>query len=155
MKKAKREWTPEQKAAAAERMKQRWANKAEAVVESVDAPLDSPVAVMEKPGRDPEVQAILDSMTPERRAKLAQIQAKTLATNEAQAALVRHEEEKAKGTSEAPFGTVEAAPSGRVGSREVSLIVKTDGTMASKDGPCLCGAAKREWHPICCKEAKA
>lgn len=39
----------------------------------------------------------------------------------------------------------------RVGSREVVLRVRTDGQMVSMQGPCLCGAVKREWHQICLK----
>jgi len=40
---------------------------------------------------------------------------------------------------------------GRVGSREVNLIVRTNGTMVSQHGPCVCGKPKREWHDICLK----
>lgn len=41
----------------------------------------------------------------------------------------------------------------RVGSREVVLRVRTDGQMVSMQGPCLCGAVKRQWHQICLKQA--
>lgn len=41
---------------------------------------------------------------------------------------------------------------GRVGSREVVLRVKTDGLLVSLQGPCVCGARKREWHQICLKQ---
>ena len=44
-------------------------------------------------------------------------------------------------------------PPSRVASRNVRLVVKTDGTMACLDSPCLCGKGKREWHAICLKEA--
>lgn len=146
-------WSEEQKQAA--RIRMAHARKAiqPKLVPTVEAQ-DSPVAVLEPivKERDPEVQAILDSMTPERRAKLAQIQAKTLATKEAQDAIIRHQAEKATGTSEAPFAVVSEEPR-RVGSREISLIVRTDGTMVSQFGPCLCGAGKREWHPICLKQS--
>ena len=48
--------------------------------------------------------------------------------------------------SQAPHATM---PPTRSGSREISIIVKNDGTMVSQYGPCVCGAAKREWHKIC------
>lgn len=37
----------------------------------------------------------------------------------------------------------------RIGSREVNLVVRTDGTMVSLLGPCVCGVPKREWHKLC------
>lgn len=155
-KKIKRVWTDEQKKAAAERMRLRWEQKGStAVLEASDAhqePVlqpqstgtsEAPYAVVTRE-RDPEVQAILDNMSPERKAKLAQIQAQTLSTREAQAAIARHELEKAE--------VQENVPPARIGTKEVSLIVRTDGTMVSQYGPCICGKAKREWHLICLKE---
>lgn len=43
-------------------------------------------------------------------------------------------------------------PPTRVGSKELSIIVRTDGMMASQYDECVCGAKKREWHPICLRE---
>jgi len=40
----------------------------------------------------------------------------------------------------------------RVGVREVLLRITSDGRVASILGPCVCGEAKREWHPLCLKE---
>lgn len=40
----------------------------------------------------------------------------------------------------------------RMGSRQVSLVVRNDGQMVSQFGPCVCGAVKRQWHAICLKE---
>ena len=40
-------------------------------------------------------------------------------------------------------------PPRRIGSYELRIIVKTDGTMVSEDRPCICGAPKRQWHKIC------
>src|SRR5450755_4225252 len=103
--KHKRVWTDEQRQAASDRMRKmstdRWAKKAAE---------QSSVAVEEKPVvREvaPEVQAVIDSMDPIRKAKLAMIQGRTLATAEAQEALKRHEAEK-------------PLPPSRTGSREVS-----------------------------------
>lgn len=148
-KKQKRVWSDDQRRAASERMKIRHDAKKRSVAEGQ-------VAVKERP---PEIQAIIDTMTPERKAKLAMVQSRFLSTQEGQKALERHEAEKASGTSEAPFSEGikfvpidYQLPPSRVGSREVSLIVKTDGTMVSQYGPCLCGKAKREWHKICLKE---
>lgn len=81
-----------------------------------------------------EVQAVIAMMSPERKAKLEQIQSRQLQTPEGQEALARLESQK------------------RLGSREVHLIVRTDGTMVSQYGPCVCGLPKREWHKICLKE---
>lgn len=128
MKRAKRIWTPEQRAAAAERMKgmaaKRWAKVREeeasdvpvAVMEPVE-PSVSSVAVLEKPV---EVTQIPWNVEP------------------AHDAVLKPE----------PVRDVT-----RVGSREVVLRVRTDGQMVSLQGPCVCGAMKREWHQICLKEA--
>jgi hypothetical protein len=123
--------------------------------EGADVPsLEQGVAVAEpRRERAPEVQAVLDSMTPERRAKLEMHQAQVLATREGQQALARLEQEKQAGTIPTVIPPAMGisltgnAPQ-RIGSREVSLIVRTDGTMVSQWGPCTCGAAKRQWHAI-------
>ena len=163
MAKHKRVISDEVRQAARERMKAMWAKKRGApVVEDLSD--IAPVATMEKK-RDPEVQAVLDSMSPERKAKLAMIQNRMLQSKEGQEALARHEAEKQAVTQTividpAPvltepvkIGTPGALiPPARIGSREVNLIVRTDGTVVSQYGPCLCGAPKREWHRICVKE---
>lgn len=166
MKKAKRVWSDEQRAAAAERCRQRFAKPklsdgtlqaATDVVEqtpftsTIGTMFESSTAVTLPTGieRDPEVQAAIDAMTPERKVKLAAVQGKIWQDNgradgrAAQEALIRHEVEKQGSTS-----AVLELPS-RIGSRELNLIVRTDGTMVSRDGPCVCGAAKREWHSVC------
>lgn len=139
-KKQKRVWTDDQRRAAAERMakmsSERWA-KVKAV-EDVNIG-ESPT--MEKV-RAPEVQAVLDTMTPERRAKLAQIQGKILSTPDGQRALARHEAEKAQ--VEGGTATVVAE---RPSVTEYLVRVSNDGTMVSLEGPCWCGEGKREWHP--------
>lgn len=158
--KTKHIWTPEQRQAAAVRMKavqeKRWAK-------SEDIAPPRHIA--------PEVQAVLDTMTPERKAKLAMIQSRTMnlgngrADGEAtQAALARFEAEKQANPvlqETAPLKPIDPATglepnpgrdAGRIGSREVSLIVRTDGTMVSQYGPCVCGKQKREWHRICLGE---
>ena len=94
----KRKWTDAQRQAAAERMRLRMAKKK-------FGDRDTTVAVAEPPKvRAPEVQTVLDSMTPERKAKLAEVQARTFArTLQAegnagqrvtQEALARHEAQK-------------------------------------------------------------
>ena len=92
--------------------------------------------------RPPEVQAVIDEMTPERRAKLEMIKARQVAmlqqTKEGQEALARAQEQGPRDPR-------------RIGSREVRLIVKTDDTIVSVDGPCVCGKPKREWHTLCLK----
>lgn len=37
----------------------------------------------------------------------------------------------------------------RIGSMDYRIIVKTDGTMVSTMSPCICGAGKNVWHPVC------
>jgi hypothetical protein len=149
-----RTWTQEQRDAAAKRMKlvaeKRWAKT-----------------------RPPEVQAVIDSMDPARRAKLQGAQNRIWQDNgradglQAREALARFEAERGGIIKEvAPTTTNAVDPDAfkamamqtspardpvRIGSREVSLIVRTDGTMVSQYGPCICGRAKREWHAICCK----
>jgi hypothetical protein len=76
-------------------------------------------------------------------AKLASEQSKVLVSEEAQRALrVEVHQNMDHGVK------TEIIPS-RVGIREIRLMVKTDGTLASLDGPCLCGSPKRQWHAIC------
>lgn len=135
--KHKRVLTDEQRKAASDRMRKRWAKV------RGEAELELPRFV-----QPPEVQAILAEMSPERKAKLAMIQARMLSTKDGQEALARREEQKAEAAMDA--NTI--LPPSRVGSREVSLIVRTDGTCVSQYGPCICGRAKREWHKICVKE---
>ena len=149
-KRVKRIWTDEQRAAAADRMRHAGQVRVERLRQAREqSQAAMPVAVAE---RDPEVQAVIDGMTPERRARLQQIQGQVLSSPDGQRALARHEAEKVAVLE--PAGernpVADLAPEReRVGSREVRLIVKTDGTMVSCDGPCICGAAKREWHKVC------
>lgn len=166
--KHKRVWSDEQRMAASKRMMEMQAKRKMeregAGVQMIEPPNAPKV-------RDPEVQAVLDSMTPERRAKLEMIQAKNLAnlaqTREGQEALQRLEarhngvEKIAEKIQKEELVITQAVPqtlgSGvvippRPGSREISIIVHTNGTMVSQYGPCVCGAAKRQWHPICLKE---
>ena len=147
MPKTKRVWTDQQKEAARQRMA-----VARAARRTSTAILDIPDGDVEARvrERDPEVQAVIDSMTPERRAKLAQIQSQTLqrtiqvesnvGSHMTEQALARHETDK--------LPPVMARP----GSRELSIIVRNDGTMVSQYGPCICGAMKRQWHTICLRE---
>lgn len=104
--------------------------------------------------RSPEVQAVIDTMDPTRKARLAMAQGRVWATEEGQRALARREEEK-RGIAEQTIQNSQAVlqnPPVRLGSREVSLIVRTDGLVVSQNGPCVCGRPKREWHAICLKE---
>lgn len=166
--KHKRVWTDAQRKAAGDRLRE--AQKLRWVKTAITDPKTGDVLQVqnENPSRrDPEIQAVVDSMTPERRAKLEMVQAQSLArmaeTREGQAALARFESAKI----EAPFSAGPAfgvtltpteqnmideglpPPPPRIGTREVNLIVRTDGTMVSQYGPCICGAAKRQWHKIC------
>jgi len=100
------------------------------------------VAVPKVRERDPEVQAILDTMTPERKAKLADIQARVLSTAEGQAAIRRAEEQKLNDGQQ-------ATPEQRGKIRDVHLRINGNNEVASLDGACVCGKAKREWHTIC------
>jgi len=124
-----RQWTKEQKLDLARRTRERWAAKRGAM--AVEVPKVRP----------PEVQAVIDSMTPERRAKLEMIQARTMAN------VVGPEDKRA--VQEALLRRDAVRDERRIGSREVSLIVRTDGTMVSLYGPCVCGKAKKEWHRVC------
>lgn len=170
MKKPKRIWTDDQRHAAAERMakmsRERWAQKKATEVAAhpsetfpvvavapgvvgvtgVDGSSGSATSTVTVAERvvDPEVQAVLSTMTPERKARLAQIQSRTFQMADGQKALERHEIEK--------IAMEPVQQNGRPGSREISLLVRNDGTMVSQFGPCVCGAAKRQWHAICLKE---
>ena len=155
MKRHKRVWTEEQKAAAAERMKHARAvrmSKISAKKDSVSSwhpENDHAVAVEEKPvirEVSPEVQAVIDSMDSERKVKMEMMRARQIAelsqTKEGREALARLEESKHPSSGDVP-------PMRRPGSYELSIIVRNDGTMVSQFGPCLCGAGKRQWHKIC------
>jgi hypothetical protein len=177
-----RKWTKEQKEAAAIRMREtqakRWAKVRQIPISDTEV-----LEVREQDiakTRSPEVQAVINSMDPARRAKLAGVQGRIWQDNgradgkQAQEALARFEAAKrgdpvlqemaplvpqtvatnAVDPDAFKAMAMQASPArdpGRIGSREVSLIVKTDGTMVSQYGPCVCGRPKREWHAICCK----
>ena len=175
-----RQWTVEQKKEAAERMRaiqlKRWANKKGDSLTNVETPDINPVVAEVE--RAPEVQAVIDSMDPQRKAKMMMAQGRVWQDNgradgkAAREALERFEADKQGIPSYVPEVTrtvasnavmpdafhamaAQVAPQrdlGRVGSREVNLIVRTDGTMVSQHGPCVCGRAKREWHGICLKQ---
>lgn len=127
--KPKRVWSDEQRRAAAERCRERFTKK--------------PVEVRREVA--PEVQAVIATMDPVRLAKLAEVQARTLSSDDPAvvAAVARHE------LVVTEIQQAQIRDERRVGSYELRLIVKTDGTMVSPDRPCLCGRAKREWHAVC------
>ena len=56
-----------------------------------------------------------------------------------------------EGTSEAPYTTV-LNNQERTRIAEYLLRANGKGEIVSQLGPCICGAGKREWHPICLKE---
>lgn len=178
-----RVWTKEQKAAAAVRMRAvataRWEKRNSEVAETFH--LGNLEAIEPEPQRSPEVQAVIDSMDPKRKAKLNGAQARIWQDNgradgkQAMEALERFEQAKRENPvlqQIAPLVpqtvatnavdpdafkamAMQSSPArdpGRIGSREVNLIVRTDGTMVSEYGPCICGRAKREWHTICVKQ---
>lgn len=159
----KRQWSPEARAAAAERMRkisaERWSRAKEQPTVVEEKPIETgaelKLSIEEvAPTRRtaPEVQAVLDTMTPERRAKLASVQARTMATgfvNEHERTEAMERAQTTRELTEAPPAL--PLPPSRIGSREVSIIVRTDGTCVSQWGPCLCGRPKREWHVICAK----
>jgi hypothetical protein len=106
----------------------------------------------------PSIERPADINDPTRRARLAMAQARILATPEGRLAVARHNAEKEQAEAQnvatatlEPQGQANLPPP-RVGSREVSLVVRNDGTMVSLYGPCVCGRAKREWHGICLRE---
>ena len=156
--KHKRVWTEEQKKAVGERLKAGRLAK------------QSQTAVAEPPRREvaPEVQAVIDTMTPERKAKLKAVQerqwqrdaSEDKATREA---LERHEAEK----SGAPIlsGPPKIIPpvmevgASFIPTTPVSVVTRPvhpfrftsggNGLMVSELGVCLCGMQKLKWHPIC------
>jgi hypothetical protein len=154
-------WTPEQRLKAANRMREtqkaRWDKKREGLNEMVQgvATMDAALGTNEAPhavvlaepkSYPPEVQAVIDTMDPVRKMKLAGYQSKVLNDPDVQAALERKRREESQEV------VAPNLPPDRIGSREVNLVVRTDGTMVSVTGSCVCGRAKREWHTICLKE---
>ena len=169
--KHKRVWSDEQRRAAAERARARFTKK----------PTDATTAVVELPEdqkiRSPEVQAVIDTMSPERKAKLASIQARNLAqlnqTKEGREALQRME---ARHTN-APIPSVNLSETVIRADGEKAIIVAEEvlkklipplvrevpmkvpfrltgsqsGLMVSELGVCLCGEPKLKWHPVCLK----
>jgi hypothetical protein len=123
--------------------------------------------VAEPPHREvsPEVQAVIDTMTPERKAKLQAIQARQWqrdasedkATREA---LERHEAQK-KGMESKPEAVAvdlePPPPPKAVLVMEVPFKVpfrltgSQSGLMISELSPCLCGEQRLKWHPVCLK----
>jgi hypothetical protein len=169
--KHKRVWTEEQKKAVGDRLKAgRLAKKANVILP--DAQGD--VQVMDHPAQRvvaPEVQAVIDTMTPERKAKLQAIQARQWqadaqtdkATREA---LERHEALKNGNTPlESQASVVEPQPKPTTVTPveppkppvvlEVPFKVpfrltgSSSGLMISELSPCLCGEARLKWHPVC------
>ena len=169
--KHKRVWTDEQKKAVGERLKAGRLAK------------QSQTAVAEPPRREvaPEVQAVIDTMTPERKAKLKAVQerqwqrdaSEDKATREA---LERHEAAKNGGNIEREvkvqtaiiheelekMATVRNYVSGPPASSVVLVLEvpfkvpfrltgSQSGLMISELSPCLCGEARLKWHPVCLK----
>jgi hypothetical protein len=166
--KPKRVWTDEQRRAAAKRCRKMVAErKAQRhdLVEVISAtPPPSVVATMEQPQkvRAPEVQAVIDTMTPERKAKLANLQARQMAqlsqTREGQEALERLEQRR---NPMATVATAERLQSQAIIEPPKPIVVEVpmkvpfrltgsqSGLMISELGPCHCGHPKLSWHPIC------
>lgn len=122
--KVERIWTPKQRAAAAERMRVAQAKRwARPIVESPD-----PIAVESnaKPIEEP-IQGRYE------------IGDQTVVFTPNHTIILEKKDET-------------PPPPGRMGSRNLQIIVRTDGQMVSEYGPCLCGAKKREWHKICLRE---
>lgn len=147
--KHKRVWTEEQKEAARQRMAYARAQKNQMV--------EGAVAVVEQV-RPPEVQAVIDTMDPARKAKMEMMKARRMAelqqTKEGQEALQRLEEARhPTETVVTSSDGVMVPPMQRPGSYELRLIIRNDGTMVSSFCPCICGAGKRQWHKWCLKEA--
>jgi hypothetical protein len=161
--KHKRVWTEEQKKAVGDRLKAGRLAK------------QSQTAVAELPRREvsPEVQAVIDTMTPERKAKLQAIQARQWqrdasedkATREA---LERHEALKNGNTPlESPASVAEPQPKPTTVTpvepprppvvlevpfkAPFRLTGSQSGLMISELGPCLCGEQRLKWHPVCLK----
>lgn len=167
MKKRKYTLSDEARAAVSERMRKMQAARKLAKSLIPDGPTNVQTIEPPQPPQPvhvvaPEVQAVLDTMDPSRRAKLAMIQARTMSTGfvserervEAmQRATGQHTtqvltDEQMPGNN---HGVLPPLPPTRIGSREVSIILRTDGTMVSQWGPCICGRPKRDWHKICVK----
>lgn len=140
-KKSKRVFTDEQRKAAGDRMremqKKRWANRQavvapptvseDVIVSEALAAVDagSSVAVLERPELDIAPFALVDKSAVD-------------------VDVVVHVEGEFKPAPEIPS---------RIGSKELSIIVRTDGQMVCTNGFCVCGAAKRQWHALCLKQS--
>jgi hypothetical protein len=169
--KTKHIWTDDQREAARQRMA-----KAREVLERARresraraAEVSSPVVATVEKERDPEVQAVLDGMTPERRAKLASVQGQMMArlaqTREGQEALKRFNgtameaehkdlaQEISENVPEVKLGSLTEPP--KLAVREIPmrtpfrLTGTQGGLMISEYGPCVCGAEKLKWHEVC------
>ena len=161
--KHKRVWSDEQRLAASQRMKNR-----HEVKKGLDVMPEVPFHDMQTvvAARPAEVQAVIDSMDPVRKAKLAGIQARNLSqltqTKEGREALERLEErhsgaeqntvpqvqaEQNIATPEPPKPIVREVPM-KVPFR---LTGSMSGMMISELGPCVCGESKLKWHPVCLK----
>lgn len=135
MKRAKRVWTDEQRKAAGDRMRvaqaKRWAKTTATESEHVEMAEGIEVPEASLLGISEATQGLVATLEPKS-------QVDVVAT--AFQAFVL------------PAIVDPVRDTVRVGSREVVLRVRTDGQMVSLQGPCLCGAAKREWHQICLKQ---
>lgn len=185
--KHKRVWSDEQRAAAAERMRRnnpskvRWEKTAEEATamavkaqQVLDSNITSAAFIDRTPTtvtRDPEVQAVLDSMPEDRKVKLASIQARTLAnlsqTKEGREALDRMEArhsgnivpvqdiqpETVQAVLEAVISTEPPKPIVREVPMKVPFRItgSISGMCVSELGACQCGVAKLKWHPVCLK----
>ena len=183
MPKTKRVWTDEQRQAAAERMRrvqgERWAKKVihqdESLAKGTQIRGEATASAVKDMGtvstvtRDPEVQAVIDTMTPERKAKLAAIQSRQWqrdasedkATREA---LERHEALKNGDTPlESPASVVEPTTVTPVEPPKPPVVLEVpfkvpfrltgsqSGLMISELSPCICGEQRLKWHPVCLK----
>lgn len=149
----RRKWTSEEKAAASlagkERMAKKWAEGRNKIVMGSPFPeseVAAGIGTAEAPHGvvavlEPEVK--VDGVTPP---DGTVVDSAALEAYMAQRLIIETAEEKLNEVS-TPIRDVV-----RVGSRELVLRVRTDGQMVSLQGPCLCGAVKREWHQICLKE---
>lgn len=182
----KRVWTDEQRAAAAERCRQRFTKKPQ-IIERTSAESSTfaiegqqiyeenvasagSVTTVETPKeRAPEVQAVIDGMDPQRKAKLAAIQARNMAqlsqTKEGREALDRLEarrngekvqKEVSVAVAEKPeldiVEKVFVAPKPVIAVKvPFRFVGQASGLMISEFGTCLCGAEKLKWHKICVK----
>jgi hypothetical protein len=181
--KHKRVWTDEARAAAAERMRgiqaKRWSKNPDEAAAQILTAVQEQAGIVVK-DRDPEVQAVIESMTPERKAKLEAIQARQWqrdasedkATREA---LERHEAQKngitpLESKPEAVAVDLGPLPENRnvqiqepppppkaVLVMEVPfktpfrLTGSNSGMMISELSPCICGEQRLKWHPVCLK----